>query len=313
MKAELSSRIEVKQKMHEADQDKQRDRVEHNLAEHVCEKEEQLQIVVAIEEGEQDTTSHTHGENKSSEDRFKSRLQGFGTMGDHVWIHISFLHGHGSHSNQSSTIYDLLAATYQVSSTTLLPMGTCSTASVVAGRGIFQFIQGQFLEVSHAPVYDEEWAFGYSEIGTGVFKCHPKENPMYTYRESIALGHTTLSPSKVNELLAELKTEWPGDSYDLLSKNCNHFCDAFCEKLGVQKLPAWVNRFANAGDAAMVVAESTALRTMIDMLVLALVPKTVLGLLYALIAIVEWCTSALLLKRNRQNPSLNSDSFPSLH
>ncbi|KAF5940975.1 hypothetical protein HYC85_022142 [Camellia sinensis] len=47
---------------------------------------------------------------------------------------------------------------------------------------------------------------------------------------------------------------------DLLSKNYNHFCDEFCERLGVPKLPSWVNRFANAGDAASEIAGNTALQ-----------------------------------------------------
>lgn len=106
----------------------------------------------------------------------------------------------------------------------------------------------------------EEWSFGFCEYGSGVFSCPPTGNPMYTYRESIVLGETVCTSSKVNQILRELSREWPGYSYDLLSKNCNHFCDDFCERLGVEKLPAWVNRFANAGDAALEVAENTAVR-----------------------------------------------------
>ncbi|CAL9108832.1 unnamed protein product [Musa textilis] len=121
---------------------------------------------------------------------------------------------------------------------------------------------------------DEEWSFGFCEQGSGVFSCPPGKNPMYTYREHIILGETNCSILKVNQILRELSQAWPGHSYDLLSKNCNHFCDAFCERLGVQKLPgntvifivifitnrfSWVNRFANAGDTAIVVAENAAL------------------------------------------------------
>jgi len=60
---------------------------------------------------------------------------------------------------------------------------------------------------------------------------------MYTYREKIVLGKTSCSIFKVNQILRELSREWPGDAYDLLAKNCNHFCDEFCERLGVPKLP----------------------------------------------------------------------------
>ncbi|KAL3524312.1 hypothetical protein ACH5RR_017146 [Cinchona calisaya] len=106
----------------------------------------------------------------------------------------------------------------------------------------------------------EEWSFGFCEQGTGVFSCPAGKNPMYTYRESIVLGSTNFSIFKVNQILRELSREWPGHSYELLSKNCNHFCDEFCERLGVPKLPGWVNRFAHTGDAAVEIAETTALK-----------------------------------------------------
>ncbi|KAK9665437.1 hypothetical protein RND81_14G112300 [Saponaria officinalis] len=107
---------------------------------------------------------------------------------------------------------------------------------------------------------DDEWSFGYCEQGSGVFCCPSTKNPMYTYREKIVLGQTNLSISKVNQTLRELSKEWPGVSYDLLSRNCNHFCDELCDRLGVPKLPGWVNRFANAGDAAVEIAGNTAYR-----------------------------------------------------
>lgn len=84
---------------------------------------------------------------------------------------------------------------------------------------------------------DEEWSFGYCDYGSGVFSCPLRENPMYTFRESIVLGNTSCSIFTVNQILRELSREWPGNSYDLLSRNCNHFCDAFCERLDVPKLP----------------------------------------------------------------------------
>ncbi|XP_062213613.1 uncharacterized protein LOC133914531 [Phragmites australis] len=113
---------------------------------------------------------------------------------------------------------------------------------------------------SAVQVYGEdEWSFGYCLSGSGVFSCPIHKNPMYTYRESIVLGETSCSISEVNQILSQLSCEWPGYSYDLLSRNCNHFSDVFCEKLGVRKIPGWVNRFANTGDTATVVAGTTVL------------------------------------------------------
>lgn len=107
---------------------------------------------------------------------------------------------------------------------------------------------------------NEEWSFGFCEFGSGVFSCPPCKNPLYTYRESIILGETNCTSAEVNQILRELRREWPGTSYDLLSKNCNHFCNVFCGRIGVSELPAWVNRFAHAGDAAMEAAENTAIQ-----------------------------------------------------
>ncbi|GAA0154476.1 cysteine protease [Lithospermum erythrorhizon] len=114
---------------------------------------------------------------------------------------------------------------------------------------------------SAVQVYTEdEWSFGFCEQGTGVFNCPAGTNPMYTYRERLVLGRTDCAISQVRQILRELSGEWPGHSYDLLSKNCNHFCDNFCERLGVPKLPGWVNRFAHAGDTAVEIAGTTALK-----------------------------------------------------
>ncbi|KAF8114039.1 hypothetical protein N665_0043s0107 [Sinapis alba] len=107
---------------------------------------------------------------------------------------------------------------------------------------------------------NDEWSYGYCEQGTGVFRCPSSKNPMYTYREKIVLGRTDCTIFMVNQIFRELTREWPGHTYDLLSRNCNHFCDVLCDRLGVPKLPGWVNRFAHAGDTALEVAETTAMR-----------------------------------------------------
>lgn len=84
---------------------------------------------------------------------------------------------------------------------------------------------------------NDEWSYGYCEQGTGVFRCPSSKNPMYTYREKIVLGRTDCTIFMVNQIFRELTREWPGHTYDLLSRNCNHFCDVLCDRLGVPKLP----------------------------------------------------------------------------
>ena len=41
-----------------------------------------------------------------------------------------------------------------------------------------------------------------------------------------------------------------GASYDLLQRNCNHFCEDFAAALGCERPPpGWVNRLARTGDS----------------------------------------------------------------
>jgi hypothetical protein len=60
-----------------------------------------------------------------------------------------------------------------------------------------------------------------------------------------------LSTAQFRRSIEGLQDEWQGWTYDLLSRNCNHFCEALVEILGVGPLPAWVNRFAVNADYAL--------------------------------------------------------------
>lgn len=104
----------------------------------------------------------------------------------------------------------------------------------------------------------KEYAFGYCERGTGVYATRPKANPLYTYRESVDLGQTRLAPDEVAALVRRLRDEWPGNGYDLLRRNCCHFCGALARELGVEQPPAWLNRLANAGEVTATAAAEAA-------------------------------------------------------
>lgn len=42
---------------------------------------------------------------------------------------------------------------------------------------------------------------------------------------------------QVNGIVAELKERWLGKDYDMMTKNCNHFCEEFAEHLQVSGIP----------------------------------------------------------------------------
>lgn len=106
---------------------------------------------------------------------------------------------------------------------------------------------------SGVEVYGREWSFGmtFDDWSTGITWNPPGENPDHTYCEALSMGYTTLSPTQVWQLIEEMKCEWRGCTYHLLSRNCHHFSDAFCQKLGVNRIPTWLNDLAGTGAATV--------------------------------------------------------------
>ncbi|GBF87787.1 hypothetical protein Rsub_00498 [Raphidocelis subcapitata] len=128
-----------------------------------------------------------------------------------------------------------------------------STAPLTRINNITRNLFGGLGGVFHGAIVvgDVEYSFGYCESGSGVYHLRVKSNPMYTFRETISLGKTTLDQAQINAIIRRMREEWPGSSYDLLSRNCCHFCDELASMLCVDPVPAWLNRFAVTGAAAM--------------------------------------------------------------
>lgn len=104
---------------------------------------------------------------------------------------------------------------------------------------------------SGVQVHGVEYAYGaHDGASSGIFEVVPRRCPGYAFRESVAVGATELSRGEVRALMAELAAEFPGDAYNLVSRNCNHFCDAACRRLVARaRIPRWVNRLAKIGVA----------------------------------------------------------------
>jgi len=94
-----------------------------------------------------------------------------------------------------------------------------------------------------------EFAFGMSESAaiSGITCVLPRSNPQHRYRQTVRLRPTRLSDVDVAALISELIEEYPGHDYDLLRRNCCHFADDFCRRLGVGGIPGWVHRLARVG------------------------------------------------------------------
>lgn len=110
-----------------------------------------------------------------------------------------------------------------------------------AGFGIFH---------SGVEVHGVEYAFGAHDYPTsGVFEVEPKQCPGFKFRKSILIGTTSLDHNQVREFMEHHAGSYNGDTYHLIVKNCNHFCNDICQKLTGNTIPKWVNRMAKLGSA----------------------------------------------------------------
>ncbi|KAL5065042.1 hypothetical protein RYX36_026779 [Vicia faba] len=107
------------------------------------------------------------------------------------------------------------------------------------GLGIFH---------SGIEVYGKEYGFGAHDFSaSGVFETEPKTCPGFIYRCSINLGQIHMSPSEFRTFIENMASEYYGDTYHLISKNCNHFTSDVSHRLVGKQTPGWVNRLAKLG------------------------------------------------------------------
>lgn len=97
-------------------------------------------------------------------------------------------------------------------------------------------------------VHGKEYCFGAHYFPTsGVYEVEPRNCPGFIYRCSISLGHINMPPSDFRLFIEHMASEYHGDTYHLISKNCNHFTSDVAFRLTGKTIPGWVNRLARLG------------------------------------------------------------------
>nr|GFB48550.1 hypothetical protein [Tanacetum cinerariifolium] len=93
-----------------------------------------------------------------------------------------------------------------------------------------------------------EYAFGsHDRTTTGICEGDPKQCDGFRFRKQILIGWTEMNKKEVRKVIEELADEYKGISYNLITKNCNHFCNDVCVRLTGNTIPRWVNRLARIG------------------------------------------------------------------
>eukprot|EP00930_Biecheleria_cincta_P028349 TRINITY_DN19786_c0_g1_i1.p1 TRINITY_DN19786_c0_g1~~TRINITY_DN19786_c0_g1_i1.p1 ORF type:complete len:280 (-),score=37.11 TRINITY_DN19786_c0_g1_i1:16-732(-) len=114
-------------------------------------------------------------------------------------------------------------------------------------------------------VYGLEWSF--SDIATdlakdvtmlrsGVFSSWPKNCKGHRYSETVEMGLTQKTEVQVLMMISKMEEQWQVATYDVLRKNCCHFVDELCVRLGVGHIPPLLLKLAELG-SSIVGAAST--------------------------------------------------------
>ncbi|XP_076920523.1 deSI-like protein At4g17486 [Bidens hawaiensis] len=101
---------------------------------------------------------------------------------------------------------------------------------------------------SGVQVHGVEYAFGcHEQSTTGIYEGEPKQCEGFTFRKQILIGWTEKKLTQVRRIMEDLAEDYKGISYNLITKNCNHFCKDVCIRLTGNSIPNWINRLARIG------------------------------------------------------------------
>ena len=92
-------------------------------------------------------------------------------------------------------------------------------------------------------VHGREYTFSSS----GVFSHMPRGAPGAPFRESVVVGEVRMSSREVEDVVNRLRQDFPGHRYNVLSCNCNTFCNALAMELTGKMAPGYINRLARLG------------------------------------------------------------------
>jgi hypothetical protein len=112
------------------------------------------------------------------------------------------------------------------------------------------FINKLGINLFHTAIeYDNtEYAFGYCDDSTmsGIYDIDPMSYDEGNFFESIKVGN--LTRRQFFNKLDIIRTQFIADSYNIVTKNCNHFTNDFLKLLFDKELPRKYKRFLQFGE-----------------------------------------------------------------
>ncbi|CAH8432177.1 unnamed protein product [Schistosoma curassoni] len=155
-----------------------------------------------------------------------------------------------NHKTETNTTTPNCTTTHSTNNAVPTPV----TVNVYDMLWINDYVSSLGIGVYHTGVvvHGIEYSYGGHPLtNSGVFSMLPRDSAYlgenYSYKVTLSMGYTDFTASDVPLLLESITTDYRGDQYHLLNKNCNHFSDTFVQLLCGRSLPKWINRLATIG------------------------------------------------------------------
>lgn len=99
----------------------------------------------------------------------------------------------------------------------------------------------------HSGVEIDGWEYSFASRGGGIFKIEPRKAKGVRFCKQIEMGVIEHGEEggKLQMALETLRDKFHPEDYDLVTNNCNHFCDALLRELLGKPLPGHVNRMSD--------------------------------------------------------------------
>lgn len=202
---------------------------------------------------------HSHDWEPLAQDKWTplgKRHMMMGTIGGSVDVQLTFRDARGYRSGVPANLYEVVRFDRAVLAAqphdVLLNIFDLASALTLP-NAVFCNTMCNFAGAFHAAVevYGEEWSFYRTPNPTSCGVCkslRPRRHPVHVYRQSMLLGQTHLKDWEVRYLIrAQMAPKWVGGDYELLGRNCIHFCDELLFGLGVKRVPNWVTCLHETG------------------------------------------------------------------
>ena len=150
----------------------------------------------------------------------------------------------------------VLPARFETTSNSWVPAGrTCCFEGAVIINVYFlnsfsTYLSSVGVGVYHTgvSVFGREYSFGYHPYeGTGIFETEPGQASGVQLSQSLTVPELFVELNAVELILDDLRCEYAASTYNIFTRNCNHFTNDFCERLLGLSAPTYINRTAWLG------------------------------------------------------------------